>query len=782
MLLLMLLAAVAALVWLARASLPLLDGERDMAGLSAPVQVSRDAAGVARIRAANRNDAARASGFVHAQERFFQMDLMRRRAAGELAALFGEAALPLDEAARLHGFRAHARREVAALPDAQKQLLRAYTEGVNQGLDGLDAWPFEYLLLRSRPQRWRMEDSALVMFAMYLQLQASGIQREAEYGLMKSLLPASLYTFLAPRGGPWDTPLQGAAFAAPAVPAASVIDTRSAVAAVPLTLSGEAVISGSNSWAVSGALTRSGSAMLANDMHLAHGVPNIWYRLALQYPQGDQTRRVVGVSLPGLPVILSGSNGDISWGFTNSYADTLDRVVIEAAPGDAQGYLTPVGVQHFRRRIERIEVAGEEPREVAFQDTVWGPLLAPNGLGQRHALRWIAYDHGTLNLGMMSLETATRVTEALDIATTAAAPVQNFVVGDRAGHIGWTLIGPVPRRIGFDGRTPVSWADGRHRWDGWLPVAEIPRVVDPPAGFLTTANNRLVGGEALARLGDGGYRSGARARQIDEGLAAAGGNIGEADLLALQLDDRAVFLQRWQQLMLTTLDAAALQQQPLRGQVAELLRDWDGRASVGSVGYRLVRRFRNEVAKRAFAPLLQGITAAVPGFDYGDIRFREAPLWRLLSERPRHLLAASYPDWRALLLTAIDATAEALIASAGALPLATWGERNQVQVQHPFSRLLPILASLLDMPTVQLPGDRYMPRVQGRRFGASQRLVVTPGREQQGIFHMPGGQSGHPLSRYYRTGFDDWVSGIASPLLPAAQRHQLTLRPADSAG
>ena len=243
-------------------------------------------------------------------------------------------------------------------------------------------------------------------------------------------------------------------------------------------------------------------------------------------------------------------------------------------------------------------------------------------------------------------------------------------------------------------------------------------------------------------------------------------------MLRLQLDDRALFLARWRDLLLAVLDPEAIIAGPRRQELARLVEHWGGRAAIGSVGYRLVRAFRREVARRVFKPLTAPVTAARPGFDYGLIRYREVPLWALVQQRPARLLDPAYADWRGLLLAAADA-----VTAEDGWSERTWGERNRVRVQHPFSRLLPLLGRWLDMPETVLPGDRYMPRVQGRGVGASQRLVVSPGRERQGIFHMPGGQSGHPLSPYYGAGHQDWVEGRPSAFLPGETVWRLTLVP-----
>jgi len=359
-------------------------------------------------------------------------------------------------------------------------------------------------------------------------------------------------------------------------------------------------------------------------------------------------------------------------------------------------------------------------------------------------------------------------------------PNQNVLLADATGHIAWTVTGRVPRRVGFDGRLPASWAYGDRRWAGWLDDAEVPVIRDPADGLLWTANNRVVGGAAYQLLGDGGYDDGQRAAALRDdlrALTARPGKVRPADLLAVQLDDRGRHLERWQRLLLETLDDAAVAAEPARGPLREFARHWGGRAAPDSVGYRLVRAFRQRATERVLAPFFARAAAAYPRFSPGRFHTEEA-VWRLLTARPAHLLNPAHESWAALLLAAADAV-RADVERSG-LPLAryTWGARNTLRMAHPFSRFLPgPLARLLDLPADALPGDNDLPRVQGPGFGASERLVVSPGHEDEAIFHMPGGQSGHPLSPFYRAGHAAWVRGQPTPLLPGPAAHTLLLQP-----
>ena len=771
--------AITVTAWLLmRQSLPVLSGDLAVAGLQGAVTIARDDAGIPVITASTRNDLAFATGFVHAQERFFQMDLSRRRSAGELAAMFGERALALDRETRLHRFRSRAQVAVQGLADEEAAVLAAYVDGVNAGLSSLRAKPFEYWLLRSEPQPWRAEDSILVAYSMFLTLNDERASRDVARGLAAQVLPAAVFDWMYPDGTAWDAPLDGAARSMTPIPDAEIFTlTSPAPATAQLPQNHDALLPGSNNWAIAGALTASGRALVANDMHLGINVPNVFYRARLVVT-GSEARDLNGVTLPGAPVIVAGSNGHVAWGNTNSYGDWSDAVIVRAGstPGS---YLTPDGEAQFSVITEKIVVNGSDDQELVIRETKWGPVLDDDSDPERMlAVAWIAHHAEAINLGQLPLESATNVEEAIYYATRCGMPPQNFVVGDAAGNIAWTIAGRIPRRGDYDASLPADWSE-QEGWTGWLDPDEHPRIINPPSGRIWTANARVVDGRQLELIGDGGYDFGARAMQIRDALLGKT-EFAPADMLAVQLDDRALFLERWRTLLLQTLDDTAVDHDDARAQYRKLVDNWVPRASIESVGYRLVRAFRQEVRLRVFNMLMQPAYAR-----YGDeVSLRisnqfEGPLWQLLTERPRHMLGPEYADWHALLLAAVDANIDYYRENyAGGLEARTWGERNTAIVQHPLGRSLPLLGDWLNMPAVPLPGDSNLPRAQGPTFGASERFGVSPGDEAQGYLHMPVGQSGHPLSDFYANAHEDWIHGRPTPFLPGAARFALTLSPA----
>lgn len=802
--LLFLAAAGALAAWLAlRASLPQLDGSHRIAGLGAAVTVTRDALGTPTINAANRLDQARALGFLHAQERFFQMDLQRRAAAGELSALFGPKALDTDRRLRAHGFRGVARAALGLLPAADRALLDAYTAGVNDGLGTLGARPFEYLLLQARPEPWRPEDSLLTIHAMYLQLQDSDGEAERQRALIRAALP-DLEPFLYGPAAEWQAPLFGVPLPAvppPGAPAAAAAVPAKAAAqrsAPPLDDALSALfrrtpdeLPGSNNWALAGRHTASGAALVANDMHLGLRVTNTWYRARLEVrgAEGTVASALTGVTLPGTPVMVAGSNGHIAWGFTNSYVDTSDLVVLVPDPSAAGHYLTPDGSRALQVRREVIRVKGGADVAVDVELSAFGPVVAKDPEGRRLALQWVAHAPQATSLVAAALGDVRSVAEALAVTRSAGMPAQNLTIGDAAGDVAWTIIGPVPQRAGAAPEVPLLSTDPAALWGGVGPVPAALTRLNPADGRIWTANARVGGAPdpalsaeenaaatAYAALGGYSFDRAARAGQIRDGLARLE-RASPADFLPVHLDDRALFLARWQAVALSAADTAQL-----AAADRELLAAPFTAAAVDSVSYRLVRAFRREVSKQLYRSLTATAQARAPDLEFHAPGSFEGPLWQLVSTRPAAYAPAGQGEdpggWDGFLaralVTALEAEREAC---GGTLAGCTWGRANTAAIRHPMSSAVPGLARLVDMPATPLAGDADMPRVQGPTFGASERFAVSPGREAEGYLMMPSGNAGHPLSPYYGAGHAEWEQGRPTPFLPGPPRWTLALVP-----
>ncbi len=768
---------------LLRGSLARLDGIQHAPALTAGVTVTRDARGVPVISGVNRVDIAYATGFIQAQERFFQMDLMRRAAAGELAELFGPRALNLDKAHRLHRFRARAEQAVRNMAPAERQLLQRYVDGINDGLDDLRVRPFEYGLVQTAPRHWVAADSLLVLWAMYFDLQGNLEPRELARGWLKEHSSAGQLAFLLPPSSSWDAPLDADAIDSPAAPIPATAPSwwgRAADAgARKLAAIDHLDFVGSNNWALAGSRSASGAAIIADDMHLGLRLPNTWYRVVLQFPDAHGSRRMVGLMLPGAPPFIAvGSNGHVAWGFTNSYGDYLDLIAAEQAPerpgqvrlGHAD-WETPAAYQ------ERIAVRGQPDVVLTVRESSLGPLREAGG--RTYAVHWVAHAPQAINFNAARMEAADTLDAALGVAASMGLPAQNFVAGDDRGNIGWTIAGPLPRRVQHDNTAtfPLDAANSAAGWNGWLTPDQYPRVRNPASGQLATANSRQLNGADAALIGDGGFDLGARTRQVRDDLSALGKGIDERHAYGVGLDDRAVFLSPWRQRLLTVLQAPGAADTPARREFLRLLQTtWSGRASADAVAYRLTRGFLYAL----YDQLYGGADLALRQLDGGASMAGASARWpqvlaRLLDEHPAGWLPARFPDWQALQLATIDMVIADLSKNGKPLAAATWGQRNTAAIAHPIAASLPSwLRDWLSAPHDMLAGDNNMPRVAGPAFGQSERLAVSPGREELGIFNMPGGQSGHPLSPFFLAGHDDWVNGRTVPLLPGAARYSLT--------
>jgi penicillin amidase len=772
-----------------RQSLPQIDGAAAAPGLTAAVTIARDAAGRPVITAGSRVDLAFATGYLHGQDRFFQMDLSRRFAAGELSELFGAVAIGQDTKARRFGFRDVARRVVESSPPVERAVIEAYARGVNAGRASLVGRPWEYLLLRAEPREWLPADSVLVVHSMWWQLQYGNVTAEIDRRRLERAAARSgdadaahaLVAFAYAGHSDWDTPnysAEGSCVRAgctddsrvlthpfPALLRFNLPAARPAeVPGIPAADAGEPKAPGSNGWAVAGPHTKSGVALVANDMHLDISVPAIWYPARLI--ASTEGLDLAGVTLPGTPALVAGSNGHVAWGFTNSYGDFSD--VRFAACKDAA----------YGVRREHIKVKGADDVEIEFRDAGVAVVLdgeeyaADVAAGECAQVAWLANRPEATNFELLSVERAKTVDEVLAVAPRIGIPGQNAVIGDSGGRIAWTLFGRVPRGAGPDRLFgAIEYRD----------AMDHPRIADPPVGRLWTANQRIVDGPLELVMGDdevdvgaGGYDIGARARQIRDGLVALTHPATEADMLAIQLDSRALFIARWRNLLLALLDEDAMRGAVLRREFRDQLSQWKPNAEPDVVGYRLVREFRGEVLDTLWNALVAGLLGA-------DTEMRrpaafEGAGWRLANERPV-MIAPPGGDWRAFLLARLDAATQNLVKECGALASCGFGKRKPVAIRHPLSRALPILSRWLDMPVRELAGDHHMPRVQDGVFGASERFAVSPGREDQGYLELPGGISGHPLSPFYRSGFDDWADGKPTPFLPGPAVHVLKLSP-----
>jgi penicillin G amidase len=762
-----------------RASLAQLEGPAALPELERPAVVERDEIGATRYIAGSLEDAARAQGYVHAQERLAQMDASRRFACGRLAELVGAPGLPNDRGMRRVGFHMAAERALERLPARHRRLLEAYAEGVNAGAAALGAAPPEYRLLGTEPAPWSAIDSIHVAYAMS-SLLLTGAESEPKLAALHEAYAEQpeMIRFLLPEATRFDRLLNLPSDYEP-LPVPERPSERAGGATARAAYDLPRASLGSNSWAVAGSRTADGRAILAGDMHLSLTVPPIWRHEHLIWDEAGEERFAVGVALPGVPGIIAGSNGRIAWAFTNVTGDFADHAVIEPDPERPDRYLAPGGSLEFTQRSETIPIRGKTSATLVVRETAWGPIV-----GEDHRRRPLALRRGDLaepiNVDLLDLLTADSLEEGIEIARGWRGPPQNVTLASADGRIAWTVSGFIPERPeGATGRVPLEFAAGE-RWLGELPERKRPEQVDPASGLIYTANNRLLPLPAARRLGTL-WELGARAARISERLESARTPITERDLLDIQLDTRA----RVYEAFVPHLLGAIEENDPDRRlrYARGVIERWGGNAEAEDREYRLVRWSSLTVIREAMAPLLAPAAERWPQWRAGSPLAYVEPALRLLEERPEAYVPEPHGTWRDFLRASMLQAMDEIRATRENPRLdAPWGERNRLAMRHPLSQALPWLRARLDLPDDPQPGDVVTVRVASPGIGASQRMVVSPGREADGVFHMPGGQSGHPLSPFYRAGHEAWAQGRPRPLLPGPTVHRLTLEPAGPSG
>ena len=744
--------------------------------LAAPVEIDLDQVDIPTIQAVTLVDAVRAQGWIHARERFLQMDLARREPAGELGQLLPQAAT-LDLAAANLGLRRIAEEAVAKLPAAHRALLEAYAEGVNAQLALVK--PFEYQLLKAPCAPWTPADSMLVQVSMARYLDMSDDIDRARTPLYRAF-GEEVAAFLTSGRGALDMTVDGSPSPSPAaMPAATALDLRSARGAPvdPAAATKSMETPGSNAFAVAGSRTRDGRAIVGNDMHLALMAPNFWYRVDLAWDGG----RLIGLSLPGVPAIVQGTNGHVSWGFTNLTADLADVIVVEGDPATPGHYLTAAGPKPFAKRTVTIG-SGAGATQVEVLSTEFGPVVGTLREGQFIAVRSPILLDGAIDFGLFEMADATTLEEALACARRWKGPPQNVLVASADGRIGWTISGALPLRTRAT-RRMIDWRDAEP-WRGTIPMDEKPTIIDPSSGILTSGNQLPIAPTgALSAVLGGDEAHGDRAYRLRE-LLAGRSDWDEAALHQAQLDVRSPRLVRWRDAIIAALGNAELPE--LANAARAELAGWDGEVTVSSPAPVLLDAFR-----RAMSGDFAGWLAATPAGKREALKPEDAraalddeALLRIIESRPAHLVAGIGDDaWRlqtaAWLACAAESSratpSKAAAADAPAPVFATRGERNRLAMRHPAADALGAAARLAEMPKAPLPGHPTCVRVQTPGFGASQRSVVSPARIEDAVLVTPGGQSGLPTSPHFRSLHSWWQDGKPYPLLPGAPKRRVAL-------
>ncbi|WP_327173964.1 penicillin acylase family protein [Streptomyces sp. NBC_01335] len=712
-------------------------------GLQADVTIDHGAGGVPTVRASCLSDGWAGLGHAVATDRLFQLDLLRRSAAGRLAELFGPSAVAQDIAQRRAGLTAAADRALGELPADQRAVLTAYTDGVNAVIATAPP-PLELEVLGLAMEPWRPRDSLLVALLLAQMLSGDG-EHHRMRALMAGSLPPDVVDFLLGESDPYLVGLDGRPAAGrKADPPLQALRALLAEAPGPSGGDRQVVASddrpwGSNALALAGSHTTDGRALLANDMHLPLGAPTLFHRAGLRWPGG----RVDGVTVPGLPVFVTGVSTSLAWGATRLAADVVELVEVRRA--------------HLATRRERILVLHGDPVDVEVQDSPWGPVEGPGPDGVLLARHWVGRDPGAVDLGLGALMTAGDVDAGTRAARQSGGPPLNVLLADSGGRIAWTVSGRFPVR---DGTGPVT---PDHAWTAHRRPHELPHVTDPASGRLVSANNGVREHREVRGLAANHF-SARRAARIGE-LLDAGGTWDERRLLALQSDTDAEFYAFYRDLALTVLTDPVTRADEQRGRLREAVRAWDGTARTDAIGLAVLVAWRELLRESLFAALLSRCAARNEDFVY-CWHSHESPLRAMLDDAS--LFPPPHRDQRSFLLFELDVCGGLLrhLAPETGPEALRWGALNPTGIRHPMSRLAPELAPLLDLPQDEMPGCPESVCAARPGFGPAVRLAASPGRPAQALLNLPGGQSGDPRSPFYSDQFAAWLTAAPRPLDP----------------
>jgi penicillin G amidase len=807
------LAAVVGCAYLvARSALPQLDGRLPVNGLSAPVTVTRDTHGVPTIEATSLDDLFFAQGYVTAQDRLWQMDVMRRFGAGELSEILGEDTLKLDREQRILGLRTAARKSIQATNPRDRSYFEAYARGVNAYIATHgDRLPIEFRILKYSPKPWQPEDSVVIANGMVKDLNYhyfyDALDREKILAKLGPELTADLYVNRSWHDRPPtvmredlndphtnsgdsdddddDSDDDG--------PDNSVTRHRMPAAEVHAQEEGTP-LDGSNDWVVSGAHTTTGKPLLSNDMHLGHQMPNLWYEAHLQAGAFN----VAGVTLPGMPYVIVGHNQRIAWGFTN-VGPTVTDVYIENV--NAQGaYQTPQGWLEPEHRTEVIHIKGKPDVSIDVKITRHGPIITDLVPGETRplALRWTLYDG--LRMPFFDVNSAQNWEDFQHAFSQLDAPGQNVVYADVDGNIGYHSTGKVPIRAAGDGSLPVSGADNAHEWTGFIPFEKLPNIYNPASGIIATANGRITPDDyphSISMEWEAPWRQ-ARIYHVLE----SGRQFSAADMLALQTDVHSEADLFAAERFVYAVDHAAKPSVRAK-QAADLMRNWDGRMLASSAAPTVTELSIRELRRLLLEPKLgtapedsttPNSTTPDPkrpdakktegSLNWQTYSWEQRSIWleNILIHHPKRWLPENYPNYEELSTAAV----EAAVSDANApkdLASWHWGSFNAVEIQHPVLGKIPIIQRWAG-PGVQVQsGSGYTVKAVTRHHGPSERFTANLADLDRSTLNIVTGQAGNFLSPYYMDQWNAWYDGTTFTLafspgaVNAARVHQLVLEP-----
>jgi penicillin amidase len=792
--------------WLIYRPLPQLDGAAILPGLQKEVIVQRDKWGVPHIRADSVEDLAEAQGYVMAQDRLWQMDLLRRVARGQLSEILGKTTLAIDKDFRTMQFGRVADRELGLLDKDTRTFLEAYARGVNRFIEQHGkVLPLEFSLLGYKPQPWQAADSLTITGYMYRtltntwerELDRATVEARVGPARAKELFSAdaAMDHFVigdpnVPNDGSQRTRVQSdqddeddddvepdAVLKASAVTQDSPQSAPDLVSALTTSARDRALGFqqeiqrglGSNNWVVNGAHTSTGKPLLANDTHLELMLPPIWYQVHVTAPGWN----VKGFTLPGAPMVIIGHNDRIAWGFTNNGADVQDLYIETFNPAAPDEYRVNGVWTKAQVFDETIRVRGGPDEHLQVVVTRHGPVVHREA-DKGYALRWTATEPGGLGNSYNALGKARNWEQFRNAMKRVWGPAQNAVYADVDGNIGYVMAARVPIRKKGHGEIPVPGDTDDYEWTGYLPFDRLPQALNPDSGLIVTANARVVGPSYKPYLTDH-WEEPYRTARIYE-LLRDKGSLRPEDMLKVQTDTYSyphAFLA-------DQLSAAAKTAQPKDERTRKLidgLKDWNGIADADSPEVS----FMEETRRAAIVLLLEPYL----GKDTGLYSWRStAFLQKILTERPAKWLPVGYKTYDDLLIAAADRAVLRLAEFSGKSRVDDWAWKqfDSLDMVHPLGRTgwLRTFLSITDKPQ---SGTAYSPRAATKHHGPAMRFVANPGNWDESIMLVPGGQSGQPGSSHYTDQFPYWYEGrpiyqgFSDVAEANGRKHILTLKP-----
>ncbi len=695
--------------WFAYRPLPKTSGQID-APISAQAKVERDALGVPHISAAQWEDAIFLQGYVTAQDRLWQMDALRRLAAGELSEVLGPSALELDLEARRLRLRRVAEQDVRTLPSGDRAVLAAYARGVNYFMEThRGALPLEFTLLHYDPRPWTIADSVLCGLQMYRNLTTTW-RDEIRKATMLSGGDRALVNLLFPlRAGSEFQP-------------------------------------GSNAWVVSGKLTASGKPILANDPHLEWSIPATWYQVHLKAPGLD----VTGVSLPGLPCVIIGHNARVAWGVTNLGFDVQDLYVEKIDPQTGR-YLFRGQVEQARSESEWIRVKGARAVEFRQWVTRHGPVAFSEN-GHYFTLRWTATEPDGFVFPFLDIDRAGNWSDFTAAVARYPGPGQNFVYADVDGNIGYQAAGRLPIRKNYNGDVPSDGSSGDFEWEGYIPFSQMPTSYNPARGWVVTANQNPFPENYPYRV-NGEFAAPYRSLEIRDRLIARTGWKPQ-DMLGVQKDVYSSFAAHLARKIVNAYDHVKPAKPELREAVA-LLRSWNGQMEKKTAAPLLVTLSYQQLEKRV-------VKAAWPGnANVYESTMAPAAIQNIVDSNGRLF----FRDTDQALMDALASAIEEGRSTQGS-NLARWdyGSYNRLTIKHPVGSHLPVLGVYFNIGPVEMSGSSTTIKQTSGALGPSMRFVADLGNWDGSLNNIDIGQSGQILSGHYKDQWDAYYVGESFPM------------------